>query len=47
MKTSSDFWLVVALAFGIAGIILGVTSKAWAIVCVGVAAALIAAVLLF
>jgi hypothetical protein len=47
VKTSTDFWLVVALAFGIAGIILGVIGRAWAIVCVGVAAALIAASLLF
>lgn len=46
MKDATVF-LVLALAAAIAGGVLGVIARAWAVVCVAVSAALIAAALLF
>lgn len=47
MKDNNTLLLVVALAFALAGGILGVVQRAWGVVCVAVAAVILAAIQLF
>ena len=43
----ANVWFIVSLVFAGAGVVLGLVARAWGVVCIGVGAAIVAAVLLF